>query len=194
MLVQADNGGHCIQPSGTKPLLENDRWALGLGVLLILLGFGAMALPVTPAFKVETMLGWIFATSGLAQCAAAFSSPQWPGFFWALLHGVLHLVVGTLLLAYPRGDTLSVTLLLGSCFVLGGAFGIVLASHMRPAPRWVWPLMSGTATLFLAVPMWTQWPSAEAWVIGAVVGIHFMLGGGSTLMLVPARSHSGSRP
>ena len=54
---------------------------------------------------------------------------------------------------------------------------------MQPAPNWVWLLVSGIASVILAVMIWGEFPASSAFIIGLLVGIYFIINGFSMVMI-----------
>jgi uncharacterized membrane protein HdeD (DUF308 family) len=54
------------------------------GILLVVLGLGAMIVPPLASLAVTIFLGWMFLISGVAGLALTFWARQMPGFWWSL--------------------------------------------------------------------------------------------------------------
>ena len=94
-------------------------WMMFLGVVQLITGILAIALPEIAGLAVSTVLGIVLCVAGGFQIVAAFSQGSWGVGIGSLLGGVLYLLVGILVLTRP-GITLAVLtllagLLLGSC-------------------------------------------------------------------------------
>ena len=79
------------------------HWKLYLaeGIALLILGVLAILVPPIATLAVTIVLGWLFLISGVMGLATTFMMREAPGFWWALLSGVLAVAVGGLLLAAP---------------------------------------------------------------------------------------------
>ncbi len=71
------------------------------GILLVVLGLGAMIVPPLASLAVTIFLGWMFLISGVAGLAFSIWARQMPGFWWSLLSALLAIVAGIVLLAQP---------------------------------------------------------------------------------------------
>jgi len=60
------------------------------GILLVVLGLGAMILPPLASLAVTIFLGWMFLISGVAGLAMTFWARQMPGFWWSLFSAAWH--------------------------------------------------------------------------------------------------------
>jgi uncharacterized membrane protein HdeD (DUF308 family) len=168
-----------------------DHWVLFLveGIVLVVLGFAAIALPVIATLAVAIFLGWLFLISGVVGLVTTFMMRNAPGFWWSLLSAVLALGAGLILLAWPVSGAVSLTLVLIVFFLIEGVASIMLALEHREMPRWGWLLMSGIVDLFLAGLILVGLPGTAAWALGLLVGINMMFGGVSLIaMALQARS------
>lgn len=169
-----------------------EHWALYLveGVVLVVLGATAIALPPLATLAVTIFIGWLILVSGVVGLATTFWMRRAPGFWWSLLSAILAVVVGALLLARPLSGALTLTVLLVAFFVVEGGASIMFAlDHKRElSGQWGWMLVSGVIDLVLAVMILAGLPSTAAWAIGLLVGINMIFGGVAlTAMAVHAR-------
>jgi uncharacterized membrane protein HdeD (DUF308 family) len=168
-----------------------DHWVLFLieGIVLVVLGFAAIALPVIATLAVALFLGWLFLLSGIVGLVTTFLMRNAPGFWWSLLSAVLAIAAGIVLLAWPVSGAVSLTLVLIVFFVIEGVASIMLALEHRDSGRWGWLLASGIVDLILAGLILIGLPGTAAWALGLLVGINMMFGGASLIaMALHARS------
>jgi uncharacterized membrane protein HdeD (DUF308 family) len=165
----------------------HEHWVLFLveGVVLLVLGASAIALPVLATVAFTIILGWLFLVSGVVGLFTTIWMRGAPGFWWSLLSAVLGIVVGLLLLASPLRGAVSLTLVLVAFFVIEGVATIMFAlEHKRElSGRWAWMLVSGIIDLVLAVMIFAGLPSSAAWAIGLLVGINMVFGGAALIAL-----------
>jgi uncharacterized membrane protein HdeD (DUF308 family) len=64
------------------------------GILLVVLGLGAMIVPPLASLAVTIFLGWMFLISGVAGLALTFWARKMPGFWWSLFSAVLAIGAG----------------------------------------------------------------------------------------------------
>jgi uncharacterized membrane protein HdeD (DUF308 family) len=131
-----------------------DHWVLFLieGIVLVLLGILAIVVPPIATLAVAILIGWLFLISGIVGLVTTFMARNAPGFWWSLLSGVLAIAAGLLLLIWPAGAVMSLTLLLIFFFTLEGVLTIMYAlEHKKElSGRWGWLLASGIVDLVLA--------------------------------------------
>jgi uncharacterized membrane protein HdeD (DUF308 family) len=177
--------------------IVRDHWKLFLteGVILVVLGFLAIAVPMVAGLAVTILFGWLFLISGIVGLYATFAMRNAPGFWWSLLSGVLGVVVGLWLLVQPAAGLVSLTYLLIAFFIIEGVATIMFALDHRAAltGRWRWMLTSGIIDLFLAAVILAGLPGAVAWALGLIVGINMIFGGASMVGMALA-AHAEQLP
>lgn len=93
--------------------LQNHRYLLIFeGIVFILLGFLAVALPGISTLSAELFIGWLLIIAGIVQLFRIAKTPHAPGFVGSLLTGILYLAFGVSLLIFPVAGILSLTALL----------------------------------------------------------------------------------
>ena len=153
------------------------------GIILILLGTGAIALPLAASIAIEVIFGWIFVINGIATIIHSFNA-MYPGrCFLRFLSGLFSLAIGIMFLAYPIRGAETLTMLLAILFTFQGIININVAMRLRPIKNWGLMLISGIASLVLSGIIWAGWPSSVSWVLGLLVGVNLLFAGWTMLML-----------
>jgi uncharacterized membrane protein HdeD (DUF308 family) len=166
-------------------ILQRRRgWFIALGVALMILGILAIALPEAATLTVEIFIGWLLLVGGAVQLVHVLRSQSWRGAVPQVLASILYLGTGALLLLYPLTGVLTLTLVLGTFFLIEGALKIIMAFRVRPTPQWGWLLFNGILSLALGWMMWVHWPATAAWAIGLLFGIDLIFSGWAMVMLV----------
>jgi uncharacterized membrane protein HdeD (DUF308 family) len=173
----------------------HDHWALFLveGVVLLVLGATAVALPLLATLALTIIIGWLFLVSGVMGIVTTFWMRHAPGFWWSLISAVLGIAVGLVLLASPVSGAFSLTLVLIVFFGIEGVVSVMFAlDHKRELTgRWGWMLVSGIVDLVLSVMIFAGLPSTAAWAIGLLVGINMIFGGSALIaMALHARDNA----
>lgn len=157
--------------------LEGKWWLfVAVGLASVLLGACAIAAPLIVTLTTATLVGYLLFFGGVCEVAGAFWAAKWSGFFLQILIGVLHGVVGLIMVASPGLTAAAFTLMLAVFLIVGGTFRIIMALSER-LPSWGWVAFNGAVTLLLGFLIWRQWPEASLWVIGTFVGIDLVLMG-----------------
>jgi uncharacterized membrane protein HdeD (DUF308 family) len=149
------------------------------GIVLVLLGLAAIALPLFAGLAIAILVGWLILIGGVVGLVTTFMARAAPGFWWSLLSAVLWILAGIVLLAAPVAGLYYLTILLIVWFAIEGVSMIMYAlSHRRSATaRWGWILTSGIVNLVLAVLLVAGLPGTAAWAIGLLVGINLVFNG-----------------
>lgn len=160
------------------------------GIVLVILGMAAIAIPLVASIAVTIFLGWLFLISGAVGLYLTFTTREMPGFWWSLLSAALALAAGIILIVQPVAGTLTLTLVVSAYFIAEGITTIMYAlAHRRElSGRWGWLLVSGLVDLVVAALIIAGFPGSAAWAIGLLVGINLVFGGTSLIgMALAAR-------
>jgi uncharacterized membrane protein HdeD (DUF308 family) len=172
------------------------HWKLFLaqGIVMMILGFLAVAVPNIATLAVEIFVGWLFFAGGIFRAISVWHARQAPGFAWSLLAAVLSVVLGLILIFHPLAGVLTLTMVLVAFFIIEGIASIVAAiEHRQHLRSWGWVLFSGIIDLLLAYLIWQGWPSSATWAIGLLVGINMLFLGLSLVMTALAARLMGSQ-
>ena len=165
----------------------HEHWVLFLveGVVLVVLGATAIALPPLATLAATIIIGWLFLVSGVVGLFTTFMMRKAPGFWWSLVSAALGIVVGLMLLARRISGAFSLTIVLVVFFVIEGIASIMFAlDHKRElSGQWGWMLVSGIVDLVLATFVFAGLPSTAAWAIGLMVGINMVFGGSALIAM-----------
>ena len=173
------------------------HWKLFLaeGIIMMVLGLLAIAVPEVASFAITIFVGWLFLIGGIFRTVSLVQHRNLPGFAWSLVTALLATALGLILLLRPIAGVLTLTLALIVFFVLEGISAILLAlEHRKHLPSWGWVLFSGFVDLLLAFLIWDGWPSSAAWAIGLLVGINMVFLGLSLIMTALAARTMAPNP
>jgi uncharacterized membrane protein HdeD (DUF308 family) len=163
------------------------------GVLLVVFGLAAVALPFIAAVAVNGLIAWLIILAGAVHLILGFRAHGAGSVIWKLLVGLAYLVFGVYLFTHPVLGVASLTLVLASLFLLEGVLDFVLFFHLRTLPGSSMFLIDGIITLLLGVMIYAQWPSSAAWAIGVLVGVSMITSGITRIMLsLAVRKASGA--
>ena len=173
------------------------HWKLFLaqGILMMVLGFLAVAEPNIATVAVAIFVGWLFFIGGIFRAASVWHSRHAPGFTWSMLTAILSIVLGLILILRPLPGVLTLTMVLIVFFIVEGIASILAAiQHRNHLRSWGWVLFSGIIDLLLAFLIWDGWPSSAEWAIGLLVGINMLFFGLSLVMTALAARQMGDQP
>jgi uncharacterized membrane protein HdeD (DUF308 family) len=177
---------------------QTDHWSeavrahrqlyLAEGIVLMLLGIGAVLIPVLASLAVAIFLGWLFLLGGAMGAITTLMGRQAPGFWWALVSSVITLVAGFFMIGWPLTGAVSITLVLAAYLAADGVVTIFFAlDHSRQlSQQWGWMVVNGVIDLLMAALIVWVIPFAALWVLGLIVGIDFIFGGASLISMAVA--------
>ena len=148
-----------------------------LGLAMVALGIAAIAFPVFSTLVAAVFVGWLMLIFGVATFFSSFSLQGTGPFFGAFLLGLLSIAAGGYLLFNPQAGAVALTLLAGVMFAFQGLMEIFIAFEMRPLSGWVGMLISGIASLILAVLLAIGWPAISTIALGILFGVDFLTSG-----------------
>ena len=171
------------------------HWRLFLveGLVLIVLGAGAIIVPPLAGVVATVVLGWILLLAGAVGTVTTLRTSGAPGYGWSLFSGLLAIAAGAVLLWSPIQGLISLTYVLIVFFVVDGVAMIFLAlAHRRElSGRWEWMMLNGAMDLVLAAIIVAGWPGTMVWALGLLLGIDMLFGGASLIvMALEARQSS----
>lgn len=161
---------------------QNWGWLLALGIAYIIMGLVITGSPMAATIAVDILIGFVLIIGGVISIIGAFFTGDWKRLLLILLSGILYVIVGVLLLKNPMQGVLTLTILLAAFLLVEGFFKIIHAFQMKPAPNWVWLLVSGVASVILGIMIWGEFPESSAFIIGLLVGIYFIINGITMVM------------
>jgi uncharacterized membrane protein HdeD (DUF308 family) len=106
-------------------------WLL-LGALYVLAGFVAFSNPLLTAVVLTLLLGAALVVSGIVRIVLAFSMKEGTPWVWALLSGVVTLLLGLIILArWPFSSLYVLGIFLGIDLVIAGASWIAIGLGLK---------------------------------------------------------------
>lgn len=158
----------------SQPMAESRWWLFTVGVLLVVAGLSALAIPFVASIAVEAVVGWAFVLAGLVQLAYALRTKGWGGFVWQILIGAVFLLGGFTLITNPVAGLISLTIVIIATFLASGLIKILVGFRLRPMDGWGWFVLLGILSLVIGVLIWNRLPSSAAWSLGLLVGVDFL--------------------
>lgn len=178
------------QPSPRDKVTEivRAKWLsfLVLGLLLILGGVLAIALPVISTLAVSLTVGILLGACGLVQIVQSFSAQGWQGFLWHLGIGVVQVVGGVLIYMQPFAGAIAITLLIAIVLITLGLTQAGLAWRVRPRDGWGWLMLAGVVAVAAGLVVALKLPVAGLTTPGIMVGISLLFSGTAYLAIALA--------
>lgn len=163
-------------------LHENQKWYLGLGVVLVIFGLVLLVALPFATLTVIYVFGILMMLGGILHFIAAFKifegGYRW---FWALF-GVLYLIAGYYAFSTPIKTAIILTNLLAILLIIAGMIRILNALLFRTFQGWGWTLLSGILTLTTGILIFMS-PDAPFWVLGLFLAVDLLFQGVNYLTL-----------
>jgi uncharacterized membrane protein HdeD (DUF308 family) len=161
-------------------------WLLVTGVLAVIAGALAIAVPAAASVTTAIFLGWVLVFASAVMLVHAFSRHTGRETWVRLLHAILTFVVGFYLLVAPLDGTLTLTFVLAAWFFASGIVELVAAVRHRGTPNAGISALNGVLSLVLGLLIAVDLPSSAGWAIGLLVGVYLLFFGARSLVLAAA--------
>lgn len=172
-------------------------WLLALGIVQIIAGSFALAIPVVASLAVVAIFGAVLIVSAIFQMIHAFRVKAWPRSAWYGLGGVLYLIAGLLVVIFPIGGALTLAVMIAIMLIADGVLRVAFASSVRPVPGSGWLIAGGLGSIVVGVFLLIGWPATAFWVTGLLLGVNLIFTGAMhvALALTSRRtSHTSANP
>jgi len=167
----------------SQTVQEKWGWFMLLGVVFLIGGVFAIAMPLVSSIAVGIFLAAVLVVAGIFQIFQAFSVQSWTGFIWQLLIGIIMLLGGIAIYMSPATGSIALTLVIAAVFIAKGIFQIVLGFRLRPQDGWGWILTAGIIALAAGIMIVSNYPFSGLWVPGTLAGISLIFTGWSYIAL-----------
>lgn len=167
----------------TRQVRTSSGWGVAIGIILLILGFVAIARPLYATIASTLVFGWLFIAAGVAQSIFAVRSQGVGQPIWKLLLGIVYLIAGIYIVSNPMSGAMAFTLVLGITIFAQGVIEVILALQMRPAQSWGFVLLAGIVGIVLGIFIWSRFPYSADWFIGLWVGLHLLFTGSWILVI-----------
>jgi uncharacterized membrane protein HdeD (DUF308 family) len=159
------------------PLGRRWGWLLTLGIVEIIAGGIAIAVPVIASLAAVAIFGAVLLVTAILQLVHAFQVRAWPRSAWYGFGGLFYAIAGLLVIAYPLGGALTLAVLVGILFIADGTLRVAFGMSARPVIGWGWLVAGGIGSLFVGVILLLGWPGTALWATGLLLGINLIFTG-----------------
>ncbi|MDZ7641539.1 MAG: DUF308 domain-containing protein [Desulfurivibrio sp.] len=144
------------------------------GVAMLILGVIAIILPVLATFAITLLIGGLLVVGGCITAYRGIRFKGFPGATASLIFGVISALVGLFLVFSPQTGVEALTAILVVLFMFQGISEIAASLQHRQWSAWVWMMVSGVASLLIALLLLISFPESADWAIGLLVGINLL--------------------
>jgi uncharacterized membrane protein HdeD (DUF308 family) len=106
------------QSREAAPVQSKWGWFLVLGMVLVVCGALAVALPAASTIGAGMVLGVVLSIAGIVKIIQSLQVKEWRGFLWHELTGAVELVGGVLIYFNPLKGALALSLLIALVFLV----------------------------------------------------------------------------
>ncbi|MHA2708526.1 HdeD family acid-resistance protein [Vibrio owensii] len=177
-----ENSNQSQQPTF---LSKGWKYFVIVGVIIALMGIGAMSLPVLAGVTISTIVGAVLLFSGLVQAYHTFSINVWREKLWYVLSAVLYIVGGLFILFKPLAGLVTITMLMVIVMILNGLTRIFFGLSNRSLPSSNVIVFSGVISVLIGgyFFMLLDDPAFSTTLLGTFVGISLLIEGISFIFM-----------
>ena len=158
---------------GSEQIRRARRWLIVAGVLALITGFVAIAVPAIASVTTTIFVGWILIAAAISIGIQAIShrAPI------RGLEALLAFAAGFYVLVFPLSGTVTLTFVLAVWFFASGVLSLSLAFQLgRGAFSWMHAI-SGLLAVIMGFLIAASLPSSAGWAIGLLIGINLIFWG-----------------
>ncbi|MBE9476790.1 MAG: DUF308 domain-containing protein [Proteobacteria bacterium] len=156
---------------------------LFLGIISIIGGFLAIANPLEATITAVHLAGWTFLVVGCLQIFTAFHAEGFGATLWAILGGAAGIFVGISLFNNPFAGAITLTVLVGVLFFIGGITKIFMSFSLRGSPFFMPVMVSGALSLLLGFMILSNFPGSAVISLGVMLAVELISNGVAMISL-----------
>ncbi len=150
-------------------------WIMAYGIVSVLVGIAAFIWPFAATYAATMVIGILLFVSGVFSIAAGLFGQGHEGRLYAVIFGVLTVIVGAIMVFEPVTGALSLTLIMAVWLVVRGVLEVVLGLRMRRRRGLM--IVLGVLNILLAIFIMVTVPWSALTLPGFILGVSFLLGG-----------------
>lgn len=164
-------------------------WDVIIGILLVIAGIIILANVAIATTVSVKFLGWMTLIAGIIELISAFFKIKEGRFWGAALGGGLLAVLGLFILRNTTAVALTLTLIVGAVFLVGGVVRIAAAKDY-PEMRWIL-IIGGAISALLGIIVLFNLATATYTLLGLLLGIQAIIEG--FILIFAGRLHVSVR-
>ena len=163
--------------AGTTTLTHRSGWLLVLGVVQIIAGGIAIAIPIVASFAAVAIFGAVLLVTATFQLIHAFKIGAWPRSAWYGLSGVLYAIAGLLVIAFPLGWRTDACGVARNPVHCGWRAARAIRHERSAAVGRGWLIAAGCCNILVGVFLLIGWPYTALWITGLLLGVNLLITG-----------------
>ena len=166
----------------------------GIGVVLILLGMGAIIFPLFASLAVVTFAGWVLVIGAFFIFGSAFMIHDVGGTIVRILWSLVALIAGAILLFNTEGSVGFLTAVLAIYFILAGLMKLTVAAGNRGERGAGLLAVNAILSLLIGLIIIADLGNTKDWAIGLLLGIDFIFAGFTLIAIGSRAKQLGQEP
>ncbi len=160
-------------------------WFVVEGVLLVVLGAAAAALPGWAGMAGALVFGWVLVLSGVFGVIALLGARLHTHVVWGAISAAIAILIGGLVLWRPMVGAIALALFVAAYLAADALamLGLALDQRRRGARGWWWLLVSAVVDAFLAILILFVGPFGAVVLLGYVIAVDLVVGGFAMIAL-----------
>lgn len=160
-------------------------WFIVEGVLLIVLGVAAAALPGLAGVAGAIVFGWVLVLAGVFGLVTVLGSRHHAHLIFSIVSGVVALLVGLLIVWRPLIGAITLAIFIAAYLLIDGAalIGLALDQRKRGGRRWGWLLVAGVVDVILGLVILAMGPLGDSVLLGIIIALDLIVAGVAMVML-----------
>jgi len=154
-------------------------WFIVKGVLLILLGALAAALPELAGVAGALVFGWVLVLAGVFGIGSLVGARRHAHLLLGVVSSLAALAAGALILWRPLIGAVALAIFVAAYLFVDGLalIGFGWDQRRRAARGWPWPMVAGAVNVLLALVIVAMRPLGNVLLLGFFIAIDLILAG-----------------
>ena len=170
-----------VEVGGVAMERSRSGWDIVLGILLVIAGVVILGYAVVATTFSVFFIGWMAVIGGIVALVAGLFRIGKGGFWPAVISGALLLVLGIVILRNPAESAVTLTLIAGTLFFMGGVIRLVAAFQIDQNRGLM--IFSGIVSLGLGLIVLFNLAEASYLLLGVLLGVQAIVDGITLLVL-----------
>lgn len=154
-------------------------WFIVEGLLLIVLGGLAAALPTLAGVAGALVFGWVLVLAGVFGLGSVVGARRHAHLAFSIISALVALGVGLLIVWRPLIGAVTLAIFIAAYLLVDGValIGLAWDQRKRAARGWGWLMASGVVDVLLAILVLAMGPLSSAVLLGFIIAIDLAIAG-----------------